>query len=269
MSDAFKREAPKSAIIFAGGKGTRMAELTHSVPKPGVEVCGRPLITYVIDSFLAAGVQRIIIAAGYKQLTLKRLLKDHYELFSDVRISREKVQSSGTGLPQNVEIIISDTGPESETAERILACKKYLPADEEAFFVTYGDTVTDLDLNQVSTHFCQSGDAGIVTIGFPDGRYGEVESEDGYITRFKEKERPKFYVNRGFMILTAAMLDAPLFRNARSLEQDILPVLAEEKKLAAFKTDANFISVDSVRDLAHLEDSITNGSFRVMSPLAD
>lgn len=256
------RSAPTTAIIFAGGKGTRMSELTAVTPKPGVDVCGRPLISYIIDTFIKAGVRRVIVAAGYKSSTLKRILRDHYSLAGDMRLtaSGHDVDAAG-GLPPGVEVIVHDTGEEAETAERIIRCRHLIPEGEGTFFVTYGDTVTNLDLTKVAGHYLKTAEPGLVTIGFPDGRYGEVEFSGGKITRFKEKERPKFYVNRGFMILDVGLLDDPLFLNARSLETDVLPVFADRGSLAAYQTDAEFVSVDSVKDLQELNARISKGEF--------
>jgi glucose-1-phosphate cytidylyltransferase len=246
------RDIPRKLVLLAGGKGTRLSELTGQIPKPAVDVNGRPLITYLCDWAFAAGIRNIIIAAGYKQAVLKRRLIDHYELSGDVSIDRSGLSIGKGQIPDGCTITIRDTGPEAETAERLYALKDLVLPDER-FVFTYGDTLTDLDASALFAHADRADKLITMCVGRPDGRYGEIKiSADDAVTAFEEKRRPEFYVNRGFFVVRSALFDAwqPQFV---SFEKDVVPYYAVGGNVSAYRAESWFHSVDSVKDLQELE----------------
>lgn len=246
---------PKKLVIFAGGKGTRLSELTGSVPKPAIDVLGRPLVTYLCDWAFKAGLKTVILAAGYKQAVLKRRVLDYFQLSGDVVITAQGVSYSRGTLPEGCEIIIRDTGPDADTAERLFAVRDLLAADE-TFMLTYGDTLTDLDAAALLQSAAQNNKAITMCIGRPDGRYGEIVSENGIVKAFKEKERPRFYVNRGFFVVKKTIF-ADWKPGYASFEQDMLPDFVARGDVGAHQDDCWFHSVDSVKDLLDLEAHLT------------
>lgn len=242
---------PSKLVLLAGGKGTRLSELTTSVPKPAVDVLGRPLITYLCDWAFAAGIRTVIIAAGYKQATLKRRLIDHYELAGDVSMAAAGVSFGRGRIPDGCSIVIRDTGWDADTAERLYAVKDMVLPDER-FICTYGDTLTDLDAEALIRSADRADKLITMCIGHPDGRYGEIATKDGIITAFQEKRTPEFFVNRGFFVLKAAIFEGwkPAFI---SLERDVIPYYVAQGRVAAHCDESWFHSVDSVKDLQELE----------------
>lgn len=250
-----KNLLPKKLVIFAGGKGTRLSELTSAVPKPALEVLGRPLVTYLCDWAFAAGIKTVIIAAGYKQDILKRRIVDYYQLSGDVTINPQGIKYSIGSLPEGSKILIRDTGPEADTAERLYAVRDLLAADD-TFMLTYGDTLTNLSASVLMKNASAHDKMVTMCIGRPDGRYGEIIAENGIVQTFKEKERPRFYVNRGFFIVKKSIFDSwnPAYT---SFEQHVLPSLVKQGDVAVHQDDCWFHSVDSVKDLIDLEDYLT------------
>ena len=154
-------------------------------------------------------------------------------------------------IPAGCSILIKDTGPDADTAERLFAYRSELK-DGETFVCTYGDTLTDLDAGKLLQSAEATGKPITMTVGRPDGRYGEITVEEGVITKFAEKQRPEFYVNRGFFVADTRLFDMwqPSFK---SFERDVLPYFVARGDVAAYKADCWFHSVDSVKDLADLE----------------
>jgi glucose-1-phosphate cytidylyltransferase len=243
--------SPTKIVLLAGGKGTRLSEMTAAVPKPAVDALGKPLISYLCDWSFAAGISTVIIAAGYKQSTLKRRLIDHYELAGDVSMSRVGLSVGGGIIPEGCNIIIRDTGAEADTAERLYAVRDLLSPDDR-FMCTYGDTLTDLDAVGLFQDADRSDKLITMCIGRPDGRYGEIKTNNGIVTEFQEKRTPEFYVNRGFFVMKTSLFDGwqPGFV---SLERDVIPYYVARGDVAAHRVDSWFHSVDSVRDLQELE----------------
>lgn len=240
--------------MFAGGKGSRLSELTKTVPKPSVDVNGRPLITYLIDWAIEAGFERVVVCAGYMQTVMKRRLLDYYELGGDVVIGAGHT-THHTKLPPNFSIVIRDTGLEEETAERIYAVRDLLAGDDR-FVCTYGDTLTNLDFNRL-LETANGSSAGItMCVGRPDGRYGEIVMAGDKVLEFKEKKRPEFYVNRGFFVINTSIFD-DWNASDRSFENDVLPRYAARGDLVAHKDECWFHSVDSIKDHEELEKTLS------------
>ncbi|MDX2202378.1 MAG: sugar phosphate nucleotidyltransferase [Hyphomicrobiaceae bacterium] len=242
---------PRKLVIFAGGKGTRLSELTSSVPKPAIDVLGRPLVSYLCDWAFAAGLDTVIIAAGYKQRELKRRMVDYYELAGDVSIGSERVTFGESRIPPGCAIVVRDTGGEADTAERLYAVRDLLGADE-TFMVTYGDTLTDLDAKRLFAAAAQADRTITMCVGRPDGRYGEIVLSGGLVQSFREKERPQFYVNRGFFVVKRGIFDQ-WKADYLSFEKQVLPDFAARRDVSAHCEDCWFHSVDSLKDVEDLE----------------
>lgn len=243
-------------ILFAGGKGTRLAELTTTMPKPAINVNNRPLITYLCDWAFSYRFDTILIAAGYKQDILKRRLMDYYQLSKDVCLTSRGIDQNVSNIPQNGQIVIRDTGPDADTGERLFAMRDYVKHDEY-FMLTYGDTLTDLDPNSLIETAKRANKLITMCVGYPDARYGEILTDNDLVTAFEEKKRPQFFVNRGFFIIKTELFN--LWQsNFLSFEYDVLPYFVERREVAAHREICWFHSVDSVKDLQELEKEILN-----------
>lgn len=251
MSSSMLKPYLSKIILFAGGKGSRLAELTTTVPKPAVDVNNRPLITYLCDWAFSHHFDTILIAAGYKQDILKRKLMDYYQLSKDICLTARGVEQQLSGIPQHGSIMVRDTGPDADTAERLFAMRD-LVADDEYFMVTYGDTLTNLDPKPLIEVAKRTNKLITMCIGYPDARYGEILTEGDIITTFEEKKRPQFFVNRGFFIVKSELFN--LWQSHFfSFEYDVLPYFVKQQEVAAHRETCWFHSVDSIKDLQELE----------------
>ena len=193
-----------SAVILAGGFGTRLSEETHSIPKPMVEVGGMPIILHIMNLFSHFGVKKFIILAGYKQEMLKSFCANYYLNRIDIEISLVDGEINflnSESKDWNIKVL--DTGLNSMTGGRILRAKKYLEK-EDNFFLTYGDGVSDVTLQSFYNKHMQSDDhiATITTVPQPS-RFGAIKiGNDNTISSFQEKTMDGgSLINGGYMLL--------------------------------------------------------------------
>jgi glucose-1-phosphate cytidylyltransferase len=242
----------KTLVLFAGGRGTRLSELTKQSPKPATLVNGRPLITYLIDWAQHNQFKKVIVCGGYLFNTLRQVIFAYY---SKQDVAPLNLQTVSTIIAiGEMELQIIDTGIDASTGERLRLIQDEIK--EEYFMCTYADTLSDIDLRDIVCAAKIEGTKFQATLGHPDARYGEIVIKDGYITRFKEKATPNFLINRGFYVF-----HCDLFQEigvGESLEEDVLPRLALDKKLRYYISSCWFHSVDSISDLESLEDRLNS-----------
>ena len=177
-------------VILAGGYGTRLAEYTNDIPKPMVKIGKEPILTHIMRFFSSFGCDNFIVAAGYKQ----EVILDYYK--DSIRLQKE--------FP-NLEIV--DTGKDTMTGGRILRLKSYF-AENENFFVTYGDGLSDVDLNKLKKFHDSHGKIATVTAVHPPVRFGEFEITNNRVINFEEKPQAKAgWINGGFFILNYKVFD--------------------------------------------------------------
>lgn len=216
-------------VILCGGKGTRAYPHTIEVPKPLLEVAGRPVLGHVLDIYAAQGFDRFVLAAGYRA---------------------EMIRDYADGLPAEWHVDVLDTGEATNTGGRVLACRD---AVGETFFVTYADGLGDVDLHALlAFHRSHPGAATLTTVPLPS-QYGTVEQDgDGRVARFREKPRlAEHRINAGFLVFDRRAFD---HWAGDDLERDVLPALAAEGELFAFPHDGFWKSLDTYKDALDLTD---------------
>ncbi len=211
-----------TAIILAGGRGTRLGVLTDDTPKPLLDVSGKPFISYLIENLIAQGIRKIILSVGYKAEKFKEFLLEND--FDGVSLECVEEQSPlGTG------------GAVSFSASEL----------EEAFFVLNGDTIFDCNLHELAELvFSENAMAGLALRTVDNaGHYGKVELDGKYISAFKEKDSTEAgLINGGVYVLTKDVLKV-LPAGVSSLENDLFPKLAMQKKLVATVNEVFFIDM--------------------------
>jgi glucose-1-phosphate cytidylyltransferase len=225
-------------IILAGGLGTRLAEETDLIPKPMVQIGSLPIIRHILNHFSAYGYYEFIIAAGYKASVIS-----HY--FSTV------------SLPQNWKVSVIDTGLETSTGGRLLKLKEFLG---ERFMVTYGDGLSNVNLNDLLNFHLNSGKLGTVTAVRPPARFGTLEILNGLVTKFSEKDPQDVgWINGGFFVFEKLFLD--YIQDVDTvLEQEPLRLLASNSQLAGFEHNDWWHPMDTLRDKRELENLWNAGS---------
>lgn len=247
------------AVILAGGRGTRLSEETHSKPKPLVDAGGHPLLWHIMQNFARFGVSEFIVLAGYKGYLIKDYFRNFWIHEADVTFDLTSPNYEileVRGLPWKVTVL--DTGIDTGTGGRINFLKGHVNGD---FLLTYGDGVADVDIaSLISTHKT-NGKAATLTAVRPPARFGALEMIGTGITSFTEKPAGEGgLINGGYMVLPEAVFS--LIANLdTSLENDILPQLAESGELGFHVHDGIFVAVDTVRDLQKLEKLIEERKF--------
>jgi glucose-1-phosphate cytidylyltransferase len=236
------------AVILAGGLGTRISEETSVRPKPMVEVGGKPILWHVLKTYSHFGINDFVVCLGYKGYLIKEYFANYYLHTSDVTIdvaanSMEMHQS--TADPWRVTLV--DTGEATQTGGRL---KRVLPyvVDDEAFCLTYGDGLADVDLAALLEFHHRQGTKATVTAVQPPGRFGAMDLEEERILGFAEKPQGDGgWINGGFFFLSPDVADY-VDGDETVWEREPLERLAAEGELAAFRHPGFFQPMDTLRD---------------------
>lgn len=240
-------------VILAGGFGTRLSEETIRIPKPLVEVNGKPLIQHVIDIFLSYGFDDFILCCGYKQNLIKKYFLDYKQINSDIDLDTQsnKVKLLNSKL-KNFKMKIIDTGIGSNTGERILRIKDYIKG---SFFLTYADGVGDINLNNLLKSHKKSKKLATVTTFNPVGRFGVLNiGKNNLVKSFSEKtDNVDTFINAGFFVLEKEIFSYLKYIKNPIWEKKPLENLAKDKQLNSYHHDSWWYAVDSLRDKVNLE----------------
>ena len=238
-------------VILAGGQGTRLAEETETRPKPMVDIGGRPILWHIMKHFSGYGYQEFVIAIGYKGEEIKRFFVDYMSLNGDLSIdlgARTVERHAPEGDAWKVHLV--DTGQQTNTGGRIGRLRSLLA--DEPFLLTYGDGVSDVDLNKLLDFHRQSGKLATITAVRPPSRFGGLSFEADDRVRFIEKPQiGEGWINGGFMAIEPKVLDY-VSGDGDSFEADILERLSEDGQLAAYRHDGFWQSMDTLRDVKYL-----------------
>jgi glucose-1-phosphate cytidylyltransferase len=246
------------AVILAGGKGTRISEESVTKPKPLVEASGHPLLWHIMQNYYLGGVSEFIILAGYKGNQIKEYFSNYWMINSDITfdLSTPNRQVHETrGLPWKVTVL--DTGLETMTGGRLAKAHKLI---DETFFMTYGDGVSDIDVADLLAFHKSQKVLATLTAVQPPARFGALDISGSRIKSFEEKPSGDgSWINGGYFVLEPSIFDYDLDDDT-VFESDVLPILASEGKLSAFKYEGFWQPVDTLRDLHRLEDRIRTSS---------
>lgn len=238
-------------VILAGGLGTRLAEETDTRPKPMVEVGGHPVLWHIMKHYETHGFSEFCVALGYKGEIAKRYFLDYALLSGTVTVDLSDGKVTPTErLPERWKVHLVDTGRDTNTGGRVGRLRPWL--EGEAFMLTYGDGVGDIDLRSLVEFHRGHGKLATVTAVRPPSRFGEMVFGEGDVVAFTEKpQMAEGWINGGFMIFEPAVLDL-IDGDEVSLESDVLERLAEQSELVAFRHDSFWQCVDTLRELRTL-----------------
>ena len=246
------------AVILAGGRGTRLAEETTLKPKPLVEANGRPLIWHIMQNYSRHGISEFIVLSGYKGQQIREYFANFWlhqaDLTFDLSTSNQEILKV-RGLPWKVTVL--DTGIDTNTGGRIARLKGVL---EEDFLLTYGDGVSDIDIEGLLSSHRKSNNFATLTAVQPPARFGALNLSGNQVVSFQEKpEGDGAWVDGGFFVFTPKIFDY-LGGDNSSLEIDALPKVASDGKLGFYKHAGFWQPVDTIRDLQRLEEAIELGA---------
>lgn len=236
------------AVILAGGYGTRMSEATRLIPKPMVEIGGKPILWHIMKIYAHYGVNEFIICGGYKQYIIKEYFINYLHHNSDLRIDLKNGEIQILDHEtSDWKITIVDTGVETLTGGRIKRIQDYV--GDETFFLTYGDGVSDIDISNSLENHIQSGKVLSMMAFQPSGKLGVLEiKEDGEVSAFKEKPNTDgTWVNAGFFVCEPELFNY-LDLNSGMFEYEPMQNLIKDKQLNAFKHNGFWMPMDTLND---------------------
>jgi len=248
------------AIILAGGLGTRLSEETDLRPKPMVEIGGKPILWHIMKIYSSHGINDFVICLGYKGYAIKEYFSNYSLHNSDVTIDlRTNTVELHRRLAEPWRITLVETGESTLTGGRIKRVLPYLEG-EEAFCLTYGDGVGNVDISASVAFHKAHGRAATMTVVHPPGRYGVVELEGDRISAFQEKPPGDgARINGGFFVLSPSV-GRYIGGDDTMWEREPLRGLVEDGQLHAWKHDGFWQCMDTVRDKRLLEDLWTAGN---------
>ena len=246
-------------IILSGGFGTRISEYTSVIPKPMIRINGMPIIEHIMEIYSKYGFKEFYLALGYKSEVIKEYFYNYEILNSNFEINLKDgaVKPYKKALKDwNVHLI--NTGINTMTGGRLKRLKEYI--GEDTFLLTYGDAVTDLNINEVVSFHKSHGKMVTVTGVRPPARFGELTiNEKNEVLEFKEKPNIKEgWINGGFFVIEPKFLDY-INDDKCILEKEPLERAAKANQLVAYLHEGFWHCIDTKRDKDNLEELIKSG----------
>ncbi|OPY32664.1 MAG: UTP--glucose-1-phosphate uridylyltransferase AglF [Methanomassiliicoccales archaeon PtaU1.Bin124] len=240
-------------VILAGGMGTRLSEETVVRPKPMVEIGGMPILWHIMKIYSHYGYNDFVICLGYKGYMIKEYFTNYFYHMSDITVD---LQNNKVEIHKNEaepwKVTLVDTGDETMTGGRIKRVQKYV--GDERFMLTYGDGVSNVDINDLVKFHKKKKKLATLTAIRPAGRFGALNmSSDGSVKDFIEKPKGDGdYVNGGFFVLEPEVFDL-IDGDSTIWERKPLETLAQEGQLSAYRHDGFWAPMDTLRDKNYLE----------------
>ncbi len=243
-------------VILAGGYGTRISEESNIKPKPMVEIGGMPILWHIMKYYSSYGYNEFVICCGYKQQVIKDFFNDYFIHASDVTFdftnstNRMKVHKTYT---EQWKITVADTGLNTMTGGRIKRITKYL--DGEPFLLTYGDGLSDIDINELVEFHKSHGKLATMSVVNAGQRFGVIKmaKDSPQVSSFREKrDSDGNPINGGFMVLDPKVLDY-IEGDSTVFEKYPLEQLAKDGQLMGFKHDGFWQCMDMKKDRDDLE----------------
>jgi len=240
-------------VILAGGKGLRFNEETHLIPKPMIEVGGKPIICHIMQHYASFGYKDFIICAGYKSEYIKNYFINLKYISNDIEVDYSNNQVSllsKSELDWKVKII--DTGLSTNTGGRLLQISKFI--EEEVFFMTYGDGVSDIDINKLLEFHNSSKRLVTLSATIPKGRFGALVIKNDEILSIEEKKDSyDKYVNGGFFVINKKALKY-IDNHQQQWEVEPLSKIAKNGQLSAYKHSGFWQPMDTLKDKIYLDE---------------
>ncbi len=240
-------------VILAGGFGTRISEESHLRPKPMIEIGGMPILWHIMKWYSKFGINEFIICAGYKQDVIKEWFANYFIHTSDITFDftngRDIIVHSQHAEPWKVTVV--DTGLNTMTGGRVKRIQKYV--GDEAFCLTYGDGVCDVDIKKLIAFHKAHGHIATLTGVQPEGRFGIMDLDGDSILSFREKSKDDTgWINGGFMVFEPTVFDY-IKDDTTILEREPLESIAAKGELDCYKHEGFWQCMDTLREKEKLE----------------
>ena len=243
-------------VILCGGRGTRISEATDAIPKPMIEIGGKPILWHIMKIYSSFGFNDFILCLGYRGYIIKEYISHYFLHMSDVTIDMEQNQMQiHTTASEPWKVTMVDTGMETMTGGRLKRIKKYL--GNKPFMMTYGDGVADIDIGKLVKTHQKSKKLATLTAVQSAGRFGVLDIQKDTVKRFLEKPKGEnSRINVGFFVLEPQVLKYIKKGDNTIWERGPLESLARDKQLGVYKHNGFWKCMDTLRDKVDLENMI-------------
>ena len=250
-------------VILCGGQGTRLREETNIRPKPMVEIGMQPILWHIMKIYSSFGLNEFVLCLGYKG----HIIKDYFVNFklrtNDCTINltaNSEIEIHQNDEFENWTVTLAETGENTQTGARIHRVKKYL--NDEAFCLTYGDGLGNIDVGELIKFHRSHGKIGTVTGVRPPGRFGELGIVNNQVKDFIEKPQvTQGLINGGFFVFEPVFIDKYLSgEESLTLEGSPLRKLAEDGELMVFPHEGFWQPMDTFREWKMLESLWNDGN---------
>jgi glucose-1-phosphate cytidylyltransferase len=242
-------------VMLCGGLGTRLREETEFRPKPMVEIGGRPILWHIMKLYASAGYRDFVLCLGYRGNMIKEYFLNYEAMNNDFTICLgrdSRIQYNNLHTEQDFKVTLADTGASTMTGGRVKRIQQYV--DGETFMLTYGDGVSNVDINKLLAFHKSHGKLATVTAVVPSSRFGIVDtSQDGRVLQFVEKPKSENRASAGYFVFQREIFNY-LSGDDCILEREPLERLAAEGQLMAWEHNGFFYAMDTYREYEYLND---------------
>ncbi len=248
-------------VLLAGGLGARISEESHLKPKPMITIGEQPILWHIMKYYSSFGFQDFVVCCGYKGHIIKEYFADYYLYRSDVTFdfSAENRMTVHSNVAEPWRVTLVDTGLNTQTGGRVRRVQKYI--GNERFMLTYGDGVSNVDLNKLLAQHSASGKIATLTGIQPGGRFGVLDLDGETVTGFREKAKEDGgWINGGFMVMEPEVFGYLSAEESCVLERTPLETLARDGNLGIYKHSGFWQCMDTQRDRGVLEQLWSSGS---------
>ncbi len=239
-------------IILAGGMGTRLGSISELIPKPMIEIGGKPILWHIMKIFSCYGYNDFILCLGYKGNVIKDYFYNYYTYNCDftINLATDEIEFHNSNC-DNFNVTLVDTGLRNLKGSRLKQVEKYL--DDDLNFITYGDGVADINIHAL-VEFHRSHNKILTITGVkPPSLFGEIIERDGHVISFEEKpQTSQGLINGGFMVFNLKLMEYLSEEPECDFEFGPLEKLATEDEIMTYKHKGFWECADTVRDIEHL-----------------
>ena len=238
-------------VILCGGQGTRIRDVSSDVPKPMLPIGGRPILWHIMKSYAAAGHADFVLCLGYKANAIKEFFLNYEAFTNDVTITlgaKNGIECHADHDETGWRITLADTGLDTMTGGRVARVRRYV--GNERFLLTYGDGVSDIDMNALIAFHKSHGKLMTVTGVRPPGRFGEIDTDhNGKVTEFNEKPQATGgRISGGFFVCEPGVFEYLSEGESLMLEQEPMRRLAANGQMMLYEHNGFWQCMDTYRD---------------------
>lgn len=240
-------------VILAGGYGSRLGDITNSMPKPMVEVGGKPILWHIMKIYSAYGIKEFVICLGYKANVIKQYFLNYEAYHNDFtkELCNGNIILHTHHDERDWKVTLIDTGMDALKGARLKKVEKYL--DDDVNLLTYGDGLANINITELINFHKQAGKMVTISGVHPPARFGELEAKGDILTAFKEKAQTSVgLINGGYMVFHKELLGYLTEDDKCDLEYGVFEDLAAKGQIAVYKHDGLWSCMDNERDMHYL-----------------